>query len=288
MVEICEKRQSIADADSNSNSHKLKKTKLSNSSSVNSSSFEEVVCGRQNASDDDWQFIDTQNSSEKPSDSNAPLQPTIPLLPGTDSNQAAGSSEMIQSHAPSSNVHSTIRNLPPRRRCSDSSLIHMKKSNSININISSFDPSQDGSDIRKIKVSCRKCGKAKSKIRNEIMKLQDQLSNKSEEEISAKIKEFMDYLESKSQPSEMTETDDSSELMSQPPPNMSVNYEGVRNLSASHDDVGEDIFDENQGINVYASSSDADITHASQQQPSCSANNFPPKRFLSLGDINSR
>lgn len=138
--------------------------------------------------------------------------------------------------------------------------------------MSSFDPSQSGSEVKKLKISCNKCGKAKSNIKKEILKLSEQLksSNKSEVEVNAKIREFLDYLESKSQPSEMTETEDSQMQTNQ-------NEEGARFIptSTSHDEIEENIFDENEGINVYPST---------EEHESLST----PRRFISLDDIHSR
>lgn len=162
------------------------------------------------------------------------------------------------------------------RRRSDSQLLGLKKSNSITIDASSFDPSQSGSEVKKLKISCNRCGKAKSNIKKEILKLSEQLksSNKSEAEVNAKIKEFLDYLESKSQPSEMTEdthTDQNDENAS----------EGARFIpsSTSHDEIEEDIFDQNEGIHVYPVEESDAFMHSS---PSI------PRKFIQLADIHSR
>ncbi|KAG5676806.1 hypothetical protein PVAND_006614 [Polypedilum vanderplanki] len=283
MDEICEKSQSIINGNNtNDNYHKMKKTKLSNSSSNNSSSFEEVLAttvGGKQQSDDDWQFIESQNSNDKPLNSDILNQgessSSFQRKKDTTS-QIINESELIKSCALDSNIP-LDNNI--RRRCSDSSLLNIKKTNSMNIDISSFNANKN--EFRKIKVSCNKCGKSKSKIKNEILKLGEQLktSNKSEDEINAKIKEFMDYLESKNQLSEMTETD-SSETSSH-----AMKNDAERNASVSNEEICENIFDENDGINVYASNIESEIT-SQQQQPSCSSIE-KTKRFISLGDISS-
>jgi seryl-tRNA synthetase len=118
-------------------------------------------------------------------------------------------------------------------------------------------------------VSCGKCGRAKSKIKQEILKLSEQLksSNRSEEEINAKIKEFINYLETmkRNESSEITETEESQAM-----PN-----------SVSHDEIEQNILEENEGINVFASTSNAEENSASQSQPE------EGRRFISLNDIHS-
>lgn len=90
-----------------------------------------------------------------------------------------------------------------------------------------------------IKVSCLKCGKVKLKIKKEIMKLSEQLRslNCTEEEINLKIKEFIEFLESMNK-------HNTSELTSH----------------SSHDEIDENLLEENEGINVYASTSNASHT----------------------------
>jgi seryl-tRNA synthetase len=174
-------------------------------------------------------------------------------------------------------VNPEVRKLTRRR--SDSSLLSLRKSSSIFLDTSALDPTQRyDREVKKLKVSCNKCGKAKSKIKSEILKLSEQLmsSNKSEAEVNAKIKEFLDYLESKSQPSEMTETEASS---------IEENVEGAQCASIptsnSHEDIGANIFDENEGINVYPSAS-----HSSYQ-PLTTQDAGATRRFISLDDIHS-
>lgn len=283
IVEISEKRQSIFDAGGPSGLHlnpplsNAKKTKLSNSSSIESSSFEEVaVIKPANQSDDDWQFVEkTSSPIEKEEDKNL-----VDETNRSSSPSQVNVSDMCHSFIPNSTTQvPEVRKLIRRR--SDSSLLSIKKSSSITIDTSSFNSAHcnNSSEMKKIKISCRKCGKAKSKIKDEIMKLSDQLksSNKSEDEINAKVREFMDYLESKSQPSEMTETDESESQLLIP----NAQNENLLPNSSSHDEIEANIFDENEGINVYASDT------ASSSQPSCSFDNVP-KRFLSLDDIRSR
>lgn len=83
----------------------------------------------------------------------------------------------------------------------------------------------------------------------------------------------MEYLES-NHASEMTETEGSQ---------AGANNPLIPN-SNSHDEIEENIFDENEGINVYGSEETSQL-HFSQQ-PSCSTST--PKRFISLDDIRTR
>lgn len=281
-MEISEKRQSIFDGNPGPSgcSNGQVKTKLPNSSSSDSSSFEEVETSAVKLSDDSWQVIEKTASNglqeaERPADSmsvgdinisDAPSQPQT----------TSSSNEMFRSLATETPpVHPEVRKLTRHR--SDSSLLSLRKSTSITIDASSFDPSQSGSEVKRLKVSCNKCGKAKSKIKREILKLSDQLksSNMSEAEMNAKIKEFLDYLESRSQPSEMTETDNS-----QVQSHQNDDESGARFIpsSASHDEIEENIFDENEGINVYPS----------EDNETMQASTSTPRRFISLSDIHSR
>lgn len=282
VIEISEKRQSIFDGNAGPSgcANNQAKTKLSNSSSSDSSSFEEVGTSAGKLNDDNWQVIEKTASNgirtvEKPPDqlSIDDINMTV-----TSSPNQTSSHEMSRSLMPEPVTNPEVRRLTRRR--SDSSLLSLRKSTSITIDTSSFDPSQSGNEVKKLKISCNKCGKAKSNIKLEIMKLSEQLksSNKSETEVNSKIKEFLDYLESKSQPSEMTETDDSQLQTNQ----NDENLDGARFIpaSASHDEIEENIFDENEGINVYPSTGE----HESLTQPSSST----PRRFISLDDIHSR
>lgn len=282
--EISEKRQSIFNAAGTSssaggNSHS-KKTKLSNSSSIESSSFEEVIVAGK-SSEDDWLFVEkskrsatnAEKSEEVPhqSTSTSPNQINI-----NEAGTSSSSSFIIQ------NSNNPINLADPHklsRRRSDSSLLSCQKTPSITIDASSFNLLQGASEVKKIKISCRKCGKAKTKIKEEILKLSEQLksSNQSEDEMNAKIIEFMDYLES-NHASEMTETEGSQAGANDPLiPN-----------SSSHDEIEENIFDENEGINVYGSEESAHTSSQQHfnQQPSCSTST--PKRFISLDDIQTR
>jgi hypothetical protein len=317
--EISEKRQSIFDASGGGPSglsNSAKKTKLSNSSSIESSSFEDfAVKPSTNQSDDDWQFVDkiaplkkVENADEKSTVSLTSMQ--------NDANQSShnpsiataalsAGNEMCQSNiAGPSSCNGEARKLLLRRK-SDSSLLSIKKSNSITIDTSSCNAtySNKENEVQKIKVSCNRCGKEKSRIKNEILKLSEQLksSERSEDEINAKIKEFMDYLESRSQPSETEDLQqpliNNSSSNNNNSNNNTNNNESALPNSSSHDEIEENILDENEGIHVYPID---DFSPAPQQQsssftqptlftsqPSCSFSNAP-KRFLSLGDINSR
>lgn len=271
--EISEKRQSIFAGNPGPSGCSNVKANVTNSSSSDSSSFEEVEAVGAKMSDDNWQIIEKTASNgirtiDKQADELSIDDVNVTITPSP--NQS--SQDMARSMMPEPVVNPQVRRF---RRRSDSSLLSLKKSSSITIEASSFDPSQSASEVKKLKISCNKCGKAKSNIKQEILKLSEQLksSNRSETEVNAKIKEFLDYLESKSQPSEMTETDESH--------NDGENQEGARFIptSTSHDEIEEDIFDENEGINVYPSSEEREFG-----EPSSSA----PRRFISLDDIRSK
>lgn len=282
MLEISEKRQSIFDGNAGpSGANNKTKTILASSSSSDSSSFEEVGTSAVKLNDETWQLIEKTASNgirtvEKPPDQLSIDEITMTVT-SSPNQTSSNSNEMSRSLMPEPVTNPEVRRLTRRR--SDSSLLSLRKSNSITIDMSSFDPSQSGSEVKKLKISCNKCGKAKSNIKREIMKLSEQLksSNKSEIEVNSKIKEFLDYLESKSQPS-MTETDDSQLQTNQ----NDENLDGARFIpsSASHDEIEENIFDENEGINVYPTIEE----HESLTQASSST----PRRFISLNDIHSR
>lgn len=275
MTEISEKRQNIFDGSPGPSGQQ----KVNNSSSSDSSSFEEVGASAVKLNDENWQLIEKTASNgirtvEQPVDQlsidEPTLEPTVPVQTEANSNEMSRSS-----------IFEPVTNPELRRvmrRRSDSSLLSLRKSNSITIDHSSFDPCQSGSEVKKLKISCNKCGKAKSNIKQEILKLSEQLksSNKSETEVNAKIKEFLDYLESKSQPSEMTETEDSQQQTNQ----NEQDLEGARFIpsSTSHDEIEENIFDENEGINVYPLEEEREA-HSSQSTP---------RRFIQLDDIHSR
>lgn len=281
MTEISEKRQSIFDGNAGPSGCSSSQTKvnISNSSSSDSSSFEEVGTSAIKLNEETWQVIEKTVSNgirttEKPADELSIEEINMNITPSPNPS-CSKSNEMSRSVMPEAATNPEIRKLTRRR--SDSSLLSLRKSNSITIDMSSFDASQSGSEVKKLMISCNKCGKAKSNIKREIIKLSEQLksSKRSEVEVNAKIKEFLDYLESKSQPSEMTETEDSQLQTNQ-------NEEGARFIpsSASHDEIEENIFDENEGINVYPSQQDFEQS----EQPSSSI----PRRFISLDDIRSR
>lgn len=274
MDEISEKRQSIFEGGlpgPSGCSGSQVKIKVSNSESTDSSSFEELETNAVKTSDENWQFIEKTSTNGIETVEKPPHQLSIDDMSSCPSPN--------QSQEPSIAMTRSIINRNPgvqqlTRRRSDSSLLGLRKSNSITIDTSAFDASQSG-EVKKLRISCNKCGKAKSNIKTEVLKLSEQLrsSNRSEAEINAKIKEFLDYLESRSQPSEMTETENSQLLTNQNDGNMT---DGLR-PSTSHDEIGESIFDENEGINVYSSA---------EQDPQSSTGT--PRRFLQLDDIHSR
>lgn len=74
----------------------------------------------------------------------------------------------------------------------------------------------------------------------------------------------------------MTETDNS-----QVQSNQNDDESGARFIpsSASHDEIEENIFDENEGINVYPTEDHDSLGEASSSTP---------RRFISLNDIHSR
>lgn len=277
MNEISEKRQNIFEGNPGPSGIQPA-AKIINSSSSDSSSFEDVGASTVKLSDEHWQVIEKTASNgirtvEQPADNLSFEETTVTPSPNqTEEN----SNEMSRS-----SIFEPVTN-PDRRRVtrrrSDSSLLSLRKSNSITIDHTSFDPSQSGSEVKKLKISCNKCGKAKSNIKREILKLSEQLksSNKSEAEVNAKIKEFLDYLELKSQPSEMTETEDSQQRTNQNDDNL----EGARFIpsSTSHDEIEEDIFDENEGINVYPL----------EQEREAHSSTSTPRRFIQLDDIHTK
>lgn len=279
--EISEKRQSIFNAagtSSSADSHP-KKTKLSNSSSIESSSFEEVIVAGK-SSEDDWLFVEkSKRSATAEKSEEVPHQSTSTSPNQIKINEAGTSSSSSFIHNISNNPINIADPQKLSRRRSDSSLLICQKTPSITIDASSFNLLQGASEVKKIKISCRKCGKAKTKIKEEILKLSEQLksSNQSEDEMNAKIIEFMEYLES-NHASEMTETEGSQAAANDPLiPN-----------SSSHDEIEENIFDENEGINVYGSEESTQTSSQQHfnQQPSCSTST--PKRFISLDDIQTR
>jgi hypothetical protein len=281
MHEISEKRQSIFDSNATGNANmphsNAKKTKLSNSSSIESSSFEEVVVAGK--SEDDWLFVEKSKgkaaSSSTTDKSDEVIHSSSPSQVNLD-DTAASSSSYIPNHD-SGVDNADIQRLMRRR--SDSSLLSLRKSGTITIDASSINLLQGANEVKKVEISCRKCGKAKSKIKEEILKLSEQLksSNRSAEEINAKINEFMEYLES-NHASEMTEIEDTQA-------NATANEPFIPS-SSSHDEIEENIFDENEGINVYGSEETEPASFTTHDIPSSSTST--PRRFISLDDIHSR
>lgn len=209
------------------------------STSNDSSSFEDLAIGA-TSSDETWQFVDkTENA---------------------DNNHPNKTPEMSQPAAQTSQ-HAKIT----RRRSDSSILLNLPKSKSI----IQIDPSLEASTVKKLKISCQKCGKAKSSIKKEIAKLRSQLeaSNKTEEEVNARVYEFLNYLEAKSRSSDLTDSEEShaSQVCGTEIP-----------VSMSNDEIQESVFDENFGIHVYGSEADEQ------------AANSNAKRFMQLDDISSR
>lgn len=248
MDEISEKRQSIASAYVNNHSHSKVKNSKSKSSSIESSSLE-----------DDWLIVENQNDGDKE-------------IKNVTTNVENSNVPTTSSHNYDFNTNSDISRLVRHR--SDSSLLGIKNKGTDDASILNTSLQQDN-DMNNLNISCKKCGKAKTKIKQEFLKLSEQLKSSkcSEDEINMKLKEFIDYLES-NHASEMTDNGES---------HSTANAPQIPN-SSSHDEIEENIFDENEGINVY--SSEALPQNYSHQQPSCSTS--VPKRFISLNDIQSR
>lgn len=237
LAEISEKRQSILNADLKDLFKNSKKVKLEDDSS--DSSFEEVAAGNTSKqSDDDWQFVENDKHDDKDC--------TRPLNPG----------ETVDK-IPVSNVTKSTR------RKSDSSLLNLKKSLSNSETLCN-------SEIANIHISCKKCGKSRSKITEELLKLNEQLksSNRSEDEITAKILQFIDYLDEKLESSEQETNGMASSSLG--PSTSTSTDQNVENLMSSSP-VPEPVQLDDSKID---------------NQPSCSFDTT--KRFINLDDIHSR
>lgn len=242
LAEISEKRQSIFNEENSDLCNSAKKAKLEDTTS--DSSFEEVAASFRQC-DDDWQFIENEKLDEFVSN-NKNIQLNL--------NEAVN--QIQQSDNKCENL------VEPVRRKSDSSLLNLKKSfDNVDISTSSICNGQ----IANFKISCKKCGKSKSKITDEIVKLNEQLksSHRSDEEISAKIKQFIDYLDTKLESAETVRNEASLPIVTSEP---STSIE--QNFSISSENVVTTIDEE------------------SNSQPSCSFNTS--KRFLTLEDLQSR
>lgn len=276
--EISEKRQNIVDNNNAGPSGwniNLYPATVKKSSSTESSSFEEL---EPTPNGDNWQFIERTSSNVLKI-----VADGMSLDGGSDSNTApspnqnsTNSNDMLRSIIPEASSSTSEQRRITRRRSDSSILSSMKKSNSLIIDASAMDPLLGPGEVKKVKVSCNKCGKTKTKIKLEIIKLSEQLksSNRSEAEVNAKIKEFIDYLESKSQPSEVTDSENSQN-------GQRTVGSGVASgnipTSNSNDDIEEDIFDDiNDGIHVYG-------TNSTEQQQS--ETNI--RRFVQLDDIHT-
>ncbi|KAL7045951.1 hypothetical protein ACKWTF_002414 [Chironomus riparius] len=182
--EISKKRQSIFNEKNSDLCNNAKKAKIEDTTS--DSSFEEVVASTRQF-DDDWQFIENENLNEL---GNTIYNKSIQFNLNETVNQNQKSDNNNRSSC--GNLVETIR------RKSDSSLLNLKKSFD-NVDISTTSNFHLG-PIVNFKVLCKKCGKYKSKITEEIVILNEQLksSHYTENEISAKIKQFIDYLDTKS------------------------------------------------------------------------------------------
>lgn len=249
LAEISEKRQSIFNEDGSDLCNNAKKAKIEDTTS--DSSFEEVVESIQKC-DDDWQFIENEKLDEY-ANNNKTIQ--LNLNETSNQNQQSDNNESSSCE----NLVDTIR------RKSDSSLVNLKKSFD-NVDISTS--SNFNGQIANIKICCKKCGKSKSKITEEIIKLNEQLksSHRTEKEISAKIKQFIDYLDTKLESTEAVRNEVTVPLDSSGP---STSVEQSFSINDSNSE------------NIGALSNEE-----SNNQPSCSFNTS--KRFITLEDLQSR
>lgn len=279
--EISEKRQNIFDNNNAGPSGwniNLAPVTVKKSSSTESSSFEEL---EPTPNGDHWQFIvkTSSNGVEIVADGmSIGGGSNSNTAPSPNQNNSSNSNNMAKSLIPEPNPSTSELRRITRRRSDSSILSSMKKSNSLIIDASAMDLLLGPSEVKKVKVSCNKCGKAKTNIKREIVKLSEQLksSNRSEAEVNAKIKEFLDYLESKSQPSEVTDSENSQNGQGQRTVGSGV-ASGNLPTSNSNDDIEEDIFDDiNDGIHVYG-------TNSTEQQQS--ETNL--RRFVQLDDIHT-
>lgn len=239
LAEISEKRQSIFNEDSSNLCNNAKKAKIEDTTSDSS-------C------DDDWQFIENEKLDEF-GNNNKIVQINL-------------NEKVNQNQQSDNNNRSSCENLDdPIRRKSDSSLLNLKKSfDNVDIATSSLCNGQ----IANIKISCKKCGKSKSKITEEIVKLNEQLksSHRTEEEISAKVKQFIDFLDTKLESTEAVRSE------STVPPDSSGPSTSVEQSFSINDNTSE-----NTGA---LSNEESNI------EPSCSFNTS--KRFITLEDLQSR
>ena len=248
LAEITVKRQSIFNEETSDLCNNAKKAKIEDATS--DSSFEEVVVASIRQCDDDWQFIENEKLDE---------------LGNTNNNKSIQlnlNETVNQNQKSDNNNRSSCENLVETiRRKSDSSLLNLKKSFD-NVDISTSSNHHLG-QIANFKVSCKKCGKSKStKITAEIVKLNEQLksSHHTENEIGAKIKQFIDYLDTKS-------------------------IEVVSNDVLAPTDTSGSSTSVEQKFNS-SENTEASLNEESITQPSCSFDNS--KRFITLEDLQSR
>lgn len=264
--EISEKRRRIFNSNPGPSGCSSSHVKVTHSSSSDSSSFEEV---EPKLIDENWEVIEkaassTIESRQTKQEQEVPIDEIMEAVGiGSQNDETFTSTSELPSNP-------EVRKLTRRR--SDSSLLSLKKSKSIFLDTSDCDLTKKcNSEVNKLKVSCNNCGKAKSNIKLEILKLSEQLksSNKSESEVNAKIKEFLVYLESKSQTSAVSGS------------NQNDASEGEQfvpiTLASPRDEIGENMLEE---INA----DPLDMTNNSNP----SSQNSTPRRFISLSDIRSK
>ncbi|XP_070507254.1 putative leucine-rich repeat-containing protein DDB_G0290503 [Chironomus tepperi] len=248
LAEISEKRQSIFNEENNDLCNNPKKAKIEDTTS--DSSFEEVVASIRQC-DDDWQFIENEKLNEFGNNNinNKSIQLNL--------NETFNQKQQSDKTSSCENLVEVVR------RKSDNSLLNLKKSFD-NVDISTS--SNCNGQVTNIKISCKKCGKPKSKITEEIVKLNEQLksSHRTEKEISTKIKQFMDYLDTKLESTETVRNEinmpiDTSGPSTSVEQNLRINFTNFEKTEAS--------------------------SNEESTQPSCSFNTS--KRFITLEDLQS-
>ncbi len=221
-------------------------SKKNQSMSRDSSSFEELgaVGGDSN---EKWQFIEKTSSNGVQIANDQPSQ--------TDSSELYKSLLQPPTNSPNSEIRKFLR------RRSDSYIVQMKNTPNV---------IDDCNEAKKLKVSCKKCGKQKNRIKQEIAKFREQLesSNQTEEEKQEQLRKFLSDLEQQSRQSmDITDSEES----------QASHQHGNVETVTTPSDVVDDVFgmdNEMDGIHVYG--------HNEEQS------NSTVKRFTELEDIGSR
>lgn len=245
--------------------------------STESSSFEELGAIGGNSSgvgesSENWQFIEKTSSNGVTVGSNQESSSREATTSTTNHN-------MCQSMLEQDSVQNADLLRRVTRRRSDSS-IFIKKSVPSPTSRLEENALLEGNEAKKLKASCRKCGKQKNRIKQEIQKFREQLeqSQQSEAEKNAQLIKFLADLEKHSRQS--TEVTDSEESQASQATRMNVDSNTNVPTSASNFDIDEDIFDDiNDGIHVYGTNEDQSVAAAVASAA---------KRFAQLEDIGSR